>query len=149
VSLIEVQVEVQAPPERVWEVVSDPRNLPTWDRRITAVRGVPPGGLREGSRYTTEVRFMGARITVESEVLELRPPEYAKVRVSGPMDAIVETWVEPAGPGTALLRHRVDYRLRGGPLGELVAGAIRMLGAQSMLKRGATAQKRQAESKAG
>jgi carbon monoxide dehydrogenase subunit G len=146
VSVIEVEVEIDAPPDRVWEVVSDPRNLPRWDRRITAVRGVPRDGLREGNRYTTEIRFMGARISAESEVVEFRPPGYAKVRVSGVMDALVETWVKPAGTDGSILRHRVDYRLRGGPLGEIVARAVRLLGAQSLLKRGVLAQKRQVES---
>jgi len=145
-SILEIEVPVDGPPERVWDVVSDPRNLPRWDRRISAVRGVPPDGLREGSRYTTEVRFMGARAESQAEVLELRPPAYARVRLKGVMDATIETWVTADGAGRSLLRHRIDYRLPGGPFGELVAGAVRLLGAQSLIRRGVLAQKRQAES---
>src|SRR2546425_967993 len=40
-SVVQVSVDVDAPPESVWAIVSDPRNLPRWDRRIVAVDGVP------------------------------------------------------------------------------------------------------------
>jgi uncharacterized membrane protein len=146
VSVLEIEVPVDAPPERVWDVVSDPRNLPRWDRRISAVHGVPADGLRKGSRYTTEVKFMGARAESQAEVLELRPPAYARVRLKGVMDATIETWVTADGDQRALLRHRIDYKLPGGPFGELVAGAVRLLGAQALIRRGVLAQKRQAES---
>ncbi len=45
-TVVQTAVEVEAPPEKVWEVVSDPRNLPRWDNRITSVEGVPKDGLR-------------------------------------------------------------------------------------------------------
>ena len=32
---VEFSVEVEAPPERVWTVASDPRNLPHWDRHVS------------------------------------------------------------------------------------------------------------------
>ncbi len=54
-TVLEEEVLVSAPPGRVWEVVSDPRNLPQWDRRIAGVTGVPDGGLTNGSTYTTEM----------------------------------------------------------------------------------------------
>jgi uncharacterized membrane protein len=146
VSVVEVSAEVEAPPDRVWKVVADPRNLPTWDRHITSVEDVPKGGLRQGSEYRTAVRFLGARSSVTSRVAELRPNEYARVEVRGLVDATVETWVEPLDGGRTLLKHRVRYRFKGGALGELAARAVQMLGATAMLRRGVQAQKRQAES---
>jgi carbon monoxide dehydrogenase subunit G len=144
-SVIETTLEVDAPPGQVWEVVSDPRNLPLWDRHVVAVRGVPPTGLRKGTSYLSDVRFVGVRTTVSAKVLELRPPRYAKVRLDGLLDATVETWVEPLTGGRSRLRHRVDYRFRGGPLGRLAARTVRMLGASAVLRRGTQAQKRQIE----
>jgi len=146
VTVLEEEVLVSAPPGRVWEVVSDPRNLPQWDRRIAGVTGVPDGGLTNGSTYTTEMRFLGARATVHARVLEIEPPRYSKVRLTGLVDAVIETWVEPDGDSRSRLRHRIEYRFRGGPLGDLAARAVRMFGARSLLRRGEQAQKRQAES---
>jgi len=146
VSVVELSVEVDAPPAAVWQVVANPRNLPRWDRRIASVQGVPSGGLREGSEYTTEIKFMGIHTHGTSRVIELRPPEYSKVRVHGLVDGTVETWLEPLdGGGRTRLRHRVEYRFIGGPLGRAAARAVNLFGAPVLLKRGVEAQKRQAE----
>jgi uncharacterized protein YndB with AHSA1/START domain len=145
-SVVQVSVEIDAPPKAVWEVVSEPHNLPRWDRRIASVDGLPPGGLREGVEYTTELRFMGVRAKGVARVIEFRPPEYSKVRVRGLVDATVETWLEPLdGGGRTRLRHRVEYRFIGGPIGRVAARAVNVLGAPALLKRGLQAQKRQAE----
>ena len=145
-SVIEAEVPVAAPPERVWAVVADPRNLTRWDRRVAAVRDVPAGGLTSGSGYVVELRFMGVHAEVKARVQELEPPEYAKVWLTGMVDATIETWVRPDGPGRSRLRHRIDYSFKGGALGEFAARTVRMLGAQGMLKRGLMTQKRQVES---
>lgn len=145
-SLIQVSVDVDAPPDRVWAVVADPGNLPHWDRHIVSVDGVPPTGLRRGATYMTGVRFMGARARTTSRVLDLRPPEYAKVQLKGLVEGVVETWLEPLdGGGRTRLRHRIEYRFIGGPLGRVAARAVNVLGATALLKRGIQAQKRQAE----
>lgn len=49
VAPIEASIEVAAPPERVWELVSDLRNMPRWSPqcRKTIVRG---GVMREGAK---------------------------------------------------------------------------------------------------
>jgi carbon monoxide dehydrogenase subunit G len=143
--VVEGSAVIDAPPERVWEVVSDPHNLHRWDRRIAAVEGVPKDGLHVGATYTVVVRFMGAKAHATSRVVEFKPGTYSKVKVTGMVDAVVETWLEPLSDGRTRLRHRVDYHFPGGPLGELAAGAVKMLGAATVLRRGVEAQKRQAE----
>ena len=62
-STAEFSVEVDAPPERVWAVVSDPANIPHWERHVVSVH-VPDAGLGEGSRYTVVMAFMGVKVTV-------------------------------------------------------------------------------------
>jgi uncharacterized membrane protein len=148
-SVVTVATDVDAPPERVWKVVSDPNNLPSWDRHIVKVEGVRKGGVRQGDEYTTEVKFLGARAHSRQRVIELEPNRYSKVRLDGIVDGVVETWLEPLNGGRTRLKHRVEYRFKGGPLGEVVARGIQMLGAGSLLKRGVEAQKRQAEASNG
>jgi carbon monoxide dehydrogenase subunit G len=148
VTVAHVSVDVDASPEQVWKVVSDPRNLPRWDHHIVGVAGVPKGGIAEGTAYRTQVRFFGAKAAATSKVVTLDPPRYAKVRVRGLLDATVETWIEPLDGGRTRLRHRVDYRFPGGSIGEVAARAINMLGAARLLRRGAEAQKRQVEAAA-
>jgi hypothetical protein len=61
-------------------------------------------------------------------------------------EATVRTWINPAGSGRSRLEHEIEYHLRGGPVGELVARGLQTLGARSLLRRGTRAQKRQIES---
>jgi hypothetical protein len=103
------------------------------------------GELTEGDEYTTELRFMGARARERMKVLELKRGAYSKVHMTGILDGTVETWVEPLDGDRTRLRHRVRYRFKGGPLGELAARAVRIMGASAMLKHGVQAQKRQVE----
>jgi uncharacterized protein YndB with AHSA1/START domain len=145
VSVVRASVVVDAPPERVWEVVADPNNLPRWDHHIESMSGVPKGGVYEGARYEAHVRLMGVRTLVKVSVLELTPGKYAKVRLDGLLDGVVETWLEPVEGGATRLRHRVEYRFKGGPLGRLAARGVKLLGAALLLRRGTEAQKLQAE----
>ena len=144
-SVVEVSEVIDAPPKTVWEIVANPRNLPLWDRHIYEVKGVPKAGLDRGTEYTTGVRFLGARAHASARVLEIQPERYSKVEVRGLVDGVVETWLEPLDGGRTQLRHRVAYRFKGGPIGELAARATQMLGATTLLRRGIKAQKRQVE----
>lgn len=145
VSRIRESVIVEAPPEEVWEVIADPRNLPRWNRFIRAVRDVPEDGLRAGSRYRAELGGLGVSVKVRAEVEELEAPRYSRVRLSGPLDAVVTTWVRPAGSRRSRLEHEIEYHLRGGAVGELIARTVRLLGGSQLLRRGIRAQKRQVE----
>lgn len=144
-SVIEASGVIDAPPEKVWKVVSDPNNLPVWDHHVYEVTGVPEGGLDEGTEYTAAVKFMGARAHTSARVLDIEPPRYSKVELHGLVDGTVETWLEPLDGGKTRLRHRVEYGFKGGPIGALAARAVRLLGASALLRRGIQAQKRQVE----
>jgi ligand-binding SRPBCC domain-containing protein len=145
-TVVRVSERVAAPPEEVWEIVSDPHNLTLWNRHIREVVGVPEHGLKEGSRYTTRLSFLGVGARIEAEVEEIDPPRFSRIRLSGPLDAIVRTWIQADGSGRSILEHEVDYHLKGGPVGALVARGLRLLGARTLLRRGIRAQKRQIES---
>ena len=144
-SVIEVAVDIDAPREEVWKVVSDPKNLPRWNRHVVSVEGVPQDGLREGNQYTTHLSFMGVHAKANARVVELRRPEYSKVRLSGVVDGTVETWLDARDRESTRLRHRIDYRFKGGPLGAFAARAVSKMGATRLLRRGAESQKAQAE----
>ena len=146
VTVVSVTVEVEAPPEDVWEVIANPANLPHWDRHIVRVLGVPEGGLARGVDYVTEMRFMAVHAKVAAEVLEWDPPRRSAIRLSGLLDATVTSTVEGLGGGRSQLEHVVEYRFRGGPFGDIVARSLRLVGgAQYALRRGTLAQKREIE----
>jgi uncharacterized membrane protein len=144
VTTAEFSVEVQAPPEQVWAVVSNPRNIPYWERHVVSVR-VPDGTFGLGSTYTVVMSFMGVRVTVRGEILRWDPPSHATIRLRGPLDATIETSVASLPRDRSVLRHEVTYRFRG-PLGGVVAAGLNRLGgAQLGIRHGTLAQKRQIE----
>jgi uncharacterized protein YndB with AHSA1/START domain len=144
VTTLEFSVEIDAPPERVWQVTSDPRNLTHWDKHIQSV-DVPKGGLGPGVRYRVVMRFMSLRTTVDAEVLEWEPPWRAVIRLSGLLGATVTTAIASLPHDRSVLRHEVSFRFRG-PLGGIGAQSIQALGGSQMaLRRGVLAQKREIE----
>jgi len=146
VTLVEFDLVVDAPPKAVWEVISDPRRLPHWDRHIVRVDGIPLDGLREGSLYTTKMRFIALRSTIDGEVLEWDPPHRSKIRLTGLLDATVTSTIEPLPGDRSLLQHVIDYHFRGGPLGEIAARSLaRVGGAHLALRHGTLAQQREIE----
>lgn len=143
-STAEFSVEVEASPEEVWAVVSDPRNIPSWDRHVVNVR-IPDGSFGLGSTYTVVMSFMGVRVTVRGEIVRWEPPSHAAIRLLGPLDATIETSVASLPRERSLLRHEVTYTFRG-PLGGIVATGVNAVGgAQLGIRHGTLAQKRQIE----
>ena len=141
---VEFSVEIDAPPERVWKVTSNPRNLPHWDKHIESVE-VPEGGLGLGVRYHVLMRFMSLRTTVDAEVLEWEPPWRASIRLSGLLEATVTTTIASLPFERSMLRHEVTYRFRG-VFGGIGARSIQAVGGTQMaLKHGVLAQKREIE----
>jgi hypothetical protein len=62
------------------------------------------------------------------------------------IDATVTTTVEALGDHRTRVRHEVDYRFPGGPLGKVAARSMALLGgAHLALRHGALAQKRDIE----
>ena len=143
-STAEFSVEIDASPERVWEVVSNPANIPQWERHVVSV-DVPGGGIGEDSTYSVVMVFMGIRVRVRGEILRWEPPSYATVHLRGPLDATIETSIARLPLDRSLLRHEVTYTFRG-PLGRLVAAGVNAVGgAQLGIRLGTLGQKRQIE----
>ncbi|HZB01512.1 MAG TPA: SRPBCC family protein [Actinomycetota bacterium] len=141
----EFSVEVDATPKRVWKVVSDPRNIPAWERHVVRVDVPDDVVLGVGSTWSVEMSFMGVGVRVRGEIEEWEPPSRGRVRLRGPLDATIVTTVASLPRGHSVLRHEVTYTFRG-VLGRAVAAGLGALGgAQLGIKRGTLAQKRQIE----
>jgi uncharacterized protein YndB with AHSA1/START domain len=146
-TVVEYSVEVEAPPELVWEVTSDPRNLPHWDRHIGSV-DMPDDGLGPGVRYAVTMVFLAVRTRVPCVVLEWEPPWRSTIHLGGLLDATVTTSIASLPFGRSVLRHEIEYVFRG-PLGRFGAASVNAVGgAEFALRRGTLAQKKQIEARA-
>ena len=93
-----ISVDIAAPPERVWEVLSNVEHWPEWTPTVTSVRRLDEGPLRSGSR----ARIRQPRLPETEYVVT----EFAPGRSF--------TWVA-AGPGVLVTaRHDVEPLAGGG-----------------------------------
>lgn len=144
---VEFSVEVDAPAETVWEIASDPHNLPQWDKHIVRVDG-PDEGMEVGAIYDVVMALMGVHATVHATVLEWEPPWRSSVKLKGLLEATVTTSVASLPYDRSMLRHEVTYRFRGPFGGFGAAGLNAMGGAHYALRHGVLAQKREIEERA-
>ena len=108
-----ISVDIDAPIERVWEVLSDAEHWPEWTESVTWVRRLDDGPFRPGSR----VKINQPRIpTVDWTVTELDPGRSF-------------TWVS-AGPGArTTARHRLEELPEGGTRAHLAVEMAGLVGA--------------------
>jgi uncharacterized protein YndB with AHSA1/START domain len=124
-SRVHASVQIDAPPEKVWEVLMDPGRLPDWvtiHRRLGRVSDRP---LRAGSTFDQTLHLRGANFKVRWSVAELEPGRVARWEGRGPArsKAHIAYRVSANGGGT-----RFDYENEfRAPLGPLGAAASRAL----------------------
>ena len=70
---IEESVEINLPPEEVFDYVADPENLPGWSSLVLEVQKETQGELREGDRYTSVAKFLGRRFETPMQVTTHEP----------------------------------------------------------------------------
>jgi uncharacterized protein YndB with AHSA1/START domain len=124
-SIVTASTHIEAPPERVWETVMDPRLLGEWVTIHRGLRQAYEGPPRVGCRMDQQIHLRGVTLDVHWRLVECRPCELALWEGRGPARsrARTEYALRPDGAGT-----RFDYRneLRAplGPIGALASRAL-------------------------
>jgi hypothetical protein len=114
-------MDIDATPERVWEVLTDLAAYPGWNPFIVRAAGV----VETGRRLTLTMQPLGGRATtLRPRLVEVDVPRRLRWRgtvgVPGLMDAEHTFTLEPRGSGTRLV-HQEDFR---GVLVPLLARAL-------------------------
>lgn len=118
---IHSEIEIEAPPERVWEILTDPERLPEYNATIIEVSDATGRLDQVGSTYRGVAKVYGRRIEGVWEVTEVIPMRRIVQRGSAPGGgaATVSGTLEPTDRGTTRAAVEIDYELPAGFLGEL------------------------------
>lgn len=124
-ALLRVTTHIDAPPERVWELLSDWEGSSAWMVDATAVEVL--GALRDGagSRIRAVTVVAGVSLTDEMTVTRWEPGRLIQVRHDGwPIRGVAWFEIAPEAGGTRLeWAEELDPPL--GPLGELGARVLK------------------------
>lgn len=117
-------IEIDAPPEHVWEIVMDPRRLADW---VTIHRHLDhvPSRLQRGSTFDQTLNLRGAPLHVAWTVVDVDPPRSAVWEGQGPAHSRASIVYElaPAGEHGTRFDYTNEFKPPGGPLGA-VAGRV-------------------------
>jgi uncharacterized protein YndB with AHSA1/START domain len=97
-------IEIDAPPERVWEVLSDPSCYPRWVVGARDFRDADPEFPAIGSKFHHRVGVGPLTVADHTEVVDVNPPWRielkARARPLGAADIVLQ--VEPSGSGSRM-----------------------------------------------
>jgi carbon monoxide dehydrogenase subunit G len=123
---VERTIEIDAPPERVYEVVMDPRHLKDWVSIHESLDEAPAGELKKGAELVQTLKLAGRRFHVHWKVVEDDCPNRVVWEGQGPVHshAKVEYGFERNGDGSTRFSYMNEYDLPGGPLGKLAGRSV-------------------------
>lgn len=118
--IVEREIAIRAPRERVWETVMDPHCLERWVTIHRELESAPEGALEEGSELTQSLRMAGRTFTVRWKVTSVKRPSRVVWQGRGPMrtKAAIRYGFEDDGDATRFSYFN-EYELPGGPAGRI------------------------------
>jgi hypothetical protein len=108
---LHTEIEIQASPDRVWEVLTDFAAYPHWNPFIVEATGQPV----PGARPQLQMRLPGRRpMTFRPRVLEATPAHRLRwlghLLFPGLFDGEHTFTIEPSGPGQVRLSQQEEFR---------------------------------------
>ena len=123
---IEREITIEAPPERVYDLLVDPQRLGDWVTIQDHLVEAPAGDLKEGSELVQCLRLAHRRFNVRWTVSEADPPQRIVWDGHGPLRsrASVVYELEADGEGRTRFRYVNDFHSPGGPLARIADRAL-------------------------
>ena len=112
---IHEQVDIGAPPERVWAVVAeDVKNAPRWTTYLDRVDKLDDGPPGRGTRYRYHLELPGTAVTLEVEQDVYQKPRKCAGRfIRGPLKGTWTYTYTQRKDGSTRLTYEMDYELTG------------------------------------
>jgi uncharacterized protein YndB with AHSA1/START domain len=101
--LLQAHIDIAAPPEKVWELITDLRRMPEWSPQCRMMR--PLGPVRQGTRTLNLNRRKRLFWTTTSTITELIPERKFAFRVNT-NNTVWSYELEPTATGTHVVESR-------------------------------------------
>ena len=123
---LEREIEIQASPERVYDVLADPDCLGEWVTIQEELEEAPSGDLHAGSTLRQRMKIAGQRFRLSWTVVEADRPNRIVWHGKGPMSTKAKAIYEISGNGDGgtQFSYLNEYQLPGGLAGRLAGRAV-------------------------
>ena len=123
---LEREIEIEAPRDDVYDVLTDPRCLGEWVTIQEELEEAPDGDLEEGDTLRQRMKVAGRRFRLSWTVIEADRPSRVVWEGKGPMGSKARAVYElhENGDGRTRFTYMNEYGLPGGPAGKLAGRAI-------------------------
>jgi len=124
----DLEITINASPERVFPYLTDPQLLPKWLSGLVESKPITEGGLRVGAKSIETIAENGQSFTMESEITRYEPNREMQVRLTSDMlEVLADYELQPEGNGTKL-RYTATMNYKGfitRVMAPLLSGSIR------------------------
>jgi carbon monoxide dehydrogenase subunit G len=124
---VERSIKIEAPPERVYDLVMDPSRLGDWVTIHHDLEDAPNGPLKRGSKLTQVLKLAGRRFHVRWTVVENDPCKRVVWEGRGPVATharVVYGFDSDGEGGGTDFSYTNEYDLPGGPFGRVAGRAV-------------------------
>jgi uncharacterized membrane protein len=124
---VERGIRIDAPAERVYDVVMDPRRLEDWVTIHDRLDEAPSGALKKGSKLTQVLKLAGRRFHVHWTVVENEPCERVVWEGRGPVGShakVIYQFANSPNGNSTDFHYCNEYDLPGGPLGRMAGRGV-------------------------
>ncbi|MGO9957114.1 MAG: SRPBCC family protein [Solirubrobacteraceae bacterium] len=125
-STVQATIEIDAPIERVWETIMDPRRLGDWVTIHKSVHNVSAAPLRAGSTMEQALHVRGITFHVHWTLIAVRAPVHAEWEGGGPArsTAVIKYELSSNGDERTVFRYTNEFHPPGGRLGVVASRFI-------------------------
>ena len=122
---VHASVDIDVSPQKVWDVVMDPRRLESWVTTHEKISGAP-ARLSSGSSFEQTLRLAGKSFDVRWTVVEANEPRFAEWKGEGPYgsSARVRYELAPLDGKRTRFGYENEFEVPSGLLGRAAARVI-------------------------
>ena len=120
------EIDIEAPPERVYDVLADPSCLGEWVTIQEELEEAPAGDLTAGSKLRQRMKVAGQRFRLHWTVVQADRPTRIVWEGRGPVGTKAKAIYElsPNGDSDTRFSYLNEYELPGGWLGRIAERTV-------------------------